>query len=82
MAPSAERGLSGIGSRSEGLPTGLDLDGAVTAGYLNEFPDRPTGPRFDPPADGECAEDDGEIGLDGAAFAVLTGLACSLNRMA
>lgn len=37
---------------------GLDLDGAVAAGRLDEFPDGPAGLRFDPAADGERCEDD------------------------
>ena len=34
----------GIGG-GDGLPSGLDLDGAVAAGCLDEFPDRPAGLR-------------------------------------
>jgi hypothetical protein len=41
----------GVGG-GDGLPSGLDLDGAVAAGGLDEFPDRPAGLRFDSPADG------------------------------
>ena len=60
----------GVGS-GDGLPTGLDLDGAVAAGGLDEFPDNPAGSRFDPPGDGEGGEDDGQVGLDGVALAVV-----------
>jgi hypothetical protein len=44
---------------------GLDLDGAVAAGRLDEFPDGPAGLRFDPAADGERCEDDRQVGFDG-----------------
>ena len=57
----------------DGLLSGLDLNGAVAAGGLDEFPDRPAGLRLDPPADGEGGEDDGEVGLDGVALAVVDG---------
>jgi len=54
----------GVGG-DDGLPSGLDLDGAVAAGGLDEFPDRPAGSRLDPAADGEGCEHDREVGLDG-----------------
>jgi hypothetical protein len=46
----------------DGLPSGLDLDGAVSAGCLDEFSDRPACRCLDPAADGEGCEDDGEVG--------------------
>jgi hypothetical protein len=59
-----------VGS-GDGLASGLDLYGAVAAGGLDEFPDGSAGSRFDPAADGEGCEDDGEVGLDGVALAVV-----------
>jgi hypothetical protein len=50
---------------------GLDLDLAVAAGGLHKFPDRPAGPGFDPPADGEGGEHDRQEGFDGVALAVV-----------
>jgi hypothetical protein len=44
-----------IGGRNR-LPSGLDLNGTVSAGCLDEFSDGPPGLRFDPPADGERGE--------------------------
>ena len=60
----------GVGG-GDGLPSGLDLDGAVAAGGLDEFPDRPAGLCFDPAADGEGGEHDRQVGLDGVALAVV-----------
>jgi len=56
----------GIGG-GDGLPSGLDLNGAVSAGCLDELPDRPAGLRLDPAADGEGGAHDREAGLDGVA---------------
>jgi hypothetical protein len=60
------QGVSG----GDGLPSGLDLDGAVAVGGLDEFPDRPACLCFDPPADGQRGEHDGQVRLDGGALAV------------
>ena len=54
-------------------PSGLDLNGAVATGGLDEFPDRPAGLCLDPAADGKGGEDDGQVGLDGVARAVVDG---------
>jgi hypothetical protein len=51
--------------------TGVDLNGAVSARGLYEFPDRAAGLRLDPAADGERGEHNGEMGLDGVALAVV-----------
>lgn len=40
----------------DGLPSGLDLNGAVAAGGLDEFPDRPAGLCLGPAADGKGGE--------------------------
>jgi hypothetical protein len=55
---------------------GLDLDGAVAAGGLDEFADGPAGLVLDSAADSESGEHDGEMRFDGVAFAVVTGRAC------
>jgi hypothetical protein len=60
----------GVGG-GDGLPSGLGLDGAVSAGCLDEFSDRPACLCLDPAADGEGCEDDGEVGFDGVALAVV-----------
>jgi hypothetical protein len=74
MASMACRRSSGerVGG-GDGLPSGLDLDGAVAAGGLDEFPDGPACLGLDPAADGERGEDDGEVSLDGVALAVING---------
>ena len=59
-----------IGGRDP-LPSGLDLDGAVAAGGLDKFPDWPACLCLDPPSGRQGCEDDGEVGLDGVASAVL-----------
>ena len=53
------------------VTSGLDLDGAVAAGGLDEFPDGPAGLCLDPAADGKGGEHDGEVGFDGVALAVV-----------
>ena len=60
----------GVGGGDDVL-AGLDLNGAAAAGGLNEFPDRPACLRFDPAANGEGGEDDGEVCLDGVALAMV-----------
>jgi hypothetical protein len=55
------------------MPADLDLDGAVAAGGLHEFPDGLAGPCFDPPADGKGGEHDCQVGFDGIALAVVDG---------
>jgi hypothetical protein len=62
----------GVGG-GDGLSPGPDLDLAVAAGGLDEFPDRPACLCLDPPADGEGCEHDREVGLDGVALAVVDG---------
>jgi hypothetical protein len=52
---------------------GLDRDGAVAAGCLDELADGPAGLVLDPAADGQGGEDDGQVGFDGVALAVLDG---------
>jgi RHS repeat-associated protein len=54
-----------------GVGAGLDLDGAVAAGGTDELLDRPAGPVFDPAADGEGGEHDGQVGLDRFALTVV-----------
>ena len=60
----------------DGVPPGLDLDGPVAAGGLDEFPDGPAGPVLDPAADRESGEDDRQAGFDRVAQAVADGPAC------
>ena len=48
----------GVGG-GDGVLAGLDCDGAVAAGGLDEFADGPAGLVLDPAADGQCCEDDG-----------------------
>src|SRR5215211_9142682 len=60
-------GCSGV----EDVVAGLDGDAAVAAQGLHEFPDRPAGLAFEPVADGEGGNHDGEVGLDGVAFVVV-----------
>src|SRR6185437_4987884 len=55
------------------MGSGLDLDGAVAAGCFHEFADGPAGAVFDPAADGEGGEDDGQVGFDGVAQVVVDG---------
>jgi hypothetical protein len=50
---------------------GLDFDGAVAAGVADEFLDRPAGTVFDPAADGQGGERDGQVGFDGVALVVV-----------
>ncbi len=53
----------GIGG-GDGVVASLDLDGLVTAAGGTNFPDGPSGPRFDPAADGQGGEDDGQVGFE------------------
>src|ERR1700722_19901917 len=65
-----------VGERVGGgddVGAGLNFYGAVAAGGLDEFADGPAGLVFDPAADGQGGEDDGEMGFDGVAFAVVDG---------
>jgi hypothetical protein len=48
----------------DGVRPGLDLDGAVAAGGLDELSDRPAGPVLDRAADRERREDDGQVRFD------------------
>ena len=48
-----------------------DLHGAVAAAGAEELPDRPVGAAFDEARDGQSCEDDGQVGLDGVALAVV-----------
>ena len=57
-------------SGGEGVVSGLDLDGAVAAGGLDEFLNGPAGGLLDPAADGQGGEHDGQVSVDGLAFAV------------
>jgi hypothetical protein len=50
---------------------GLDLDGAVAAGGLHELLDRPAGAVFNPSADREGGEDDGQVDLDRVTLVVV-----------
>jgi hypothetical protein len=59
-----------VGGGDEVLP-GLDLDSPVAAGGPDEFADGPAGGVLDPAADGQGGEDDGEVGFDGVALAVV-----------
>jgi hypothetical protein len=52
---------------------GLDRDAAVAAQSLHEFFDAPSGLAFEPSADREGGEHDGEVGFDGVAFVVVDG---------
>ena len=56
-----------IGQRvgcGDGVVAGLDLDGPAAAGGADEFPDRPARLRFDPAADREGGEHDGQVGFE------------------
>jgi hypothetical protein len=55
---------------------GLDLDGAVAVCCFDELPYGPAGAVLDPPADRQGGEHDGQVGVDGVAFAVVGGPAC------
>jgi hypothetical protein len=44
--------------------SGLDLDCLVAAGCADALPDRPSGARFDPAADGQGGEHERQVGLD------------------
>ena len=52
---------------------GLDLHGAVAAGGPYELADGPAGVAFDPAADRERGEDDGQVGFDRVPGAVVDG---------
>lgn len=62
-----------MGRRGDEMLADLDLDDAVAAGGLYEFPDRAAGPCLDPAADGQGGEHDRRVGLDGLALAMLDG---------
>jgi hypothetical protein len=53
----------------DGVRVGLDLDGAVVAGCLDEFADLPAGLVVDPATAGQRREDDGQMGVDSVALA-------------
>ena len=55
------------------MVAGLDLDGAVAAGCLDELADGPAGGVLDPAADRKGGEHDREAGFDGVALAVADG---------
>jgi hypothetical protein len=57
----------------DGMPSGLDLEGAVAAGGLDELADGPAGLVLDPAADRQGREDDGQVGLDRVAEVVVDG---------
>jgi hypothetical protein len=65
-----EVGGQGVGG-GVGARVGLDLDGAVEAGGLDEFADGPAGLVLDPAADRQCREDEGLAGLDRVAEMVV-----------
>jgi hypothetical protein len=67
-------------SGGDGVRAGLDLDGAVSAGGLDELADGPAGPVLDPAADCQCREDDGQVGLDRVAQVVVDGPRANLFR--
>src|SRR5215471_13592571 len=50
-----------------------DLDGAAAACGADELADRPARLGFDPAADGEGGERDGQVGFDGVALVVVDG---------
>lgn len=56
--------------------SGLGLDGAVAAGGLYELANGPAGPRFDPAADRQGGEDDGQVALIESRRWWQTGRAC------
>ena len=62
----------GVGGGDD-VVSGLDLDGAVAAGGFHELADGPAGLLLDPLGDGEGGEDDGQVGFDGVARAVVDG---------
>ena len=55
-----EVGWQGIGG-GDGVRPGLDLDGAVAAGGLDESADGPAGLVLDPAADRQRGEHDGQV---------------------
>jgi hypothetical protein len=59
----------GVGG-GDGVRPGLDLDGAVAAGGLDELADGPAGLVLDPAADRQGGEDDGQVRLDRVAQVV------------
>jgi len=62
----------GVGG-GDGVRPGLDLDGAVAAGGLDEFADGPAGLVLDPAADRQGGEDDGQVCFDRVSGAVVDG---------
>ena len=60
----------GVGGGDD-VVAGLDLDGAVAAGGVDELADRPAGLVLDPAADGQGGEHDGQVGFDGVALVVV-----------
>jgi hypothetical protein len=66
----AEVGGQGVGG-GDGVLPGLDLDGAIAAGSLDELADGPAGLVLDPAADRQCREDDGQVRLDRVAQVVV-----------
>jgi hypothetical protein len=69
LAEVAGEGISGDNS----VWAGLDLDGAVAAGGLDELADGPAGLVLDPPADRERREHDGQVRFDRVPGAVVDG---------
>ena len=53
------------------MVSGLDLDSAIAAGGLDEFPDGPAGGLLDPAADGQGGEHDRQVRVDGFALVVV-----------
>jgi hypothetical protein len=61
---------AGVGG-GDGVLAGLDLDGAVAAGGLDELADGPAGLVLDPAADRQGGEHDGQVGFDRVAQVVV-----------
>ena len=65
--------VGGQGVGGDGVRPGLDCDGPVAAGGLDELADGPAGLALDPAADCQCREDDGHVRLDRVAQMVVDG---------
>ena len=59
----------GVGG-GDGVRPGLDLDGAVAAGGLDEFADGPAGLVLDPAADSQGGERDSQVRFDRVPLAL------------
>jgi len=75
-----EVGGQGVGG-GDGVRPGLDLNGAIAAGGLDELADGPAGLVLDPPADRQGGEDDGQVRLDRVAQVVVDGSLLAIRKV-